>query len=251
VEKRISAEKGEREKHSTYATESRLTSSGFNTPGGLATTSVNVVNVPPGNVVTITVVNSGGTVRWVDPDASVVVNVTGSDKVIIGVAVGEPSLCLGTLATGFPEPFVVVGGFGDPVVESPGRSADEGLVEVPVDEEPPPGEVEIDESLVDGGVEVVVGVVLITSVLPPPPPEGDVEIEVEVEVSLVDVEVVEVSVVLVLSCVPLLDEEVVGGGGGGGGLTEDDDMVEVEEDELEGDDGGVSVTVGPLESDVS
>jgi hypothetical protein len=33
-------------------------------------------------------VNCGGTVRMLDPDASVVVNVTASDKVVMGVGVG-------------------------------------------------------------------------------------------------------------------------------------------------------------------
>jgi hypothetical protein len=232
-----------------------LTSSGFNTPGGLATTSVIVVNVPPGNVVTMTVVNSGGTVRRVDPEASVVVNVTASGKVVMGLAVGEPSLCIGTLAAGLLEPCVVVGEFGDPAVESmpPGRSGDEGPVEAFVEEEPLSGWVEVDVSPVDGGVEVVVGVVLIPFI---PPPPGDVEMEFDVDVdgcvSLVDGEDVEVSVVLVLvlvlSCAPLLDEEL--GGEVGGGVTEDD-MVEVGGGELEGDDGGVSVTVVPLELDAS
>jgi hypothetical protein len=204
----------------------------------------------------MTVVNSGGTVRRVDPEASVVVNVTASGKVVMGLAVGEPSLCIGTLAAGLLEPcVVVVGEFGDPVVESmpPGRSGDEGPVEAFVEEEPLSGWVEVDVSPVDGGVEVVVGVVLIPFI---PPPPGDVEMEFDVDVdgcvSLVDGEDVEVSVVLVLvlvlSCAPLLDEEL--GGEVGGGVTEDD-MVEVGGGELEGDDGGVSVTVVPLELDAS
>jgi hypothetical protein len=172
----------------------------------------------------------------------------------MGLAVGEPSLCIGTLAAGLLEPcVVVVGEFGDRVVEStpPGRSGDEGPVEAFVEEEPLSRWVEVDVSPVDGGVEVVVGVVLIPFI---PPPPGDVEMEFDVDVdvdgcvSLVDDGDVEVSVVLVLvlSCAPLLDEEL--GGEVGGGVTEDD-MVEVGGGELEGDDGGVSVTVGPLELD--
>jgi hypothetical protein len=137
-----------------------------------------------------------------------------------------------------PEPFVVVGGFGDPVVVlvPSSRYGDEGPVGVLVDEEPPGG-VEVDESLVDGGVEVVV---LITSIL-----EKDVEVELEVEV---DVTLVDGGGVVV-SVLSLLDEELDGGGGGGGEVVEDD-MVEVEEDELEGGGGGgVSVSVEPLEPD--
>jgi hypothetical protein len=147
--------------------------------------------------------------------------------------------------TGLPESFVVVGGLCDPVVDpvSSVRSSDEGPVEVLIDEEPPSEGVEVDVSLVDGGIEVVVGVVLISSIPPRPEVEVEIEFEVKVELTLVEVGVVEVSVLLVLSCVPLSDEEVVGGG-----VTEDD-MLEIEVDELLGGDGVVSVTVGLLELD--
>lgn len=77
-----------------------------------------------------------------DPDASVVVNVTGSDKVVMGES--PPSCTVGRGTS--------VGGLGDDV-DASGRFGDEGLLEK-LEPPPPSGGVEEDELLLDGSVGV-------------------------------------------------------------------------------------------------
>lgn len=73
-------------------------------PGGFATTWVTVVNVPPGKVVTMTVVNWDGTVRTVEPPASVVVNVTAVDHVVDGSGTASLPIEVGRSCVGAGSP---------------------------------------------------------------------------------------------------------------------------------------------------
>lgn len=73
-------------------------------PGGFATTWVTVVNVPPGKVVTMTVVNWDGAVRTVEPPASVVVNVTAVDHVLVGSGTASLPIEVGRSCVGAGSP---------------------------------------------------------------------------------------------------------------------------------------------------
>jgi hypothetical protein len=127
---------------------------GLRAPGGLATTSVTVVKVPPGTLETITVVNWVGIVMTVSPSLFVVVNDTGVGTVETGS--GDWSLSTDRVGVGSGSSFTVC----------PGPEEDEEEYDDEPELESGPDEDELEE--LGGGLELLIVELEISS----PPPSG-------------------------------------------------------------------------------
>jgi len=158
----------------------------------------------------MTVVNCGGTVKMVDPDTSVVVNVIGSDSVVIGEGL---LLCV---VVGLPALYVEVGG-GDVVL-------------VLLVGEPTVAEAELEPLLDADELESVDSEIMSLR------DDWDVDVDIEagdVEILVDDGEVEEEDVVVVSSDILLLDEDAEEEEEEES--AEDDILEGVEDGELEGD----------------